>query len=336
MRGRKAPDPRSVKKDHRGEATGPSPGGRRGHNRTGNHRSKWVLRRRLPATLVLVLLVLVVILVGVTVGNGVEGLLGVGAALGAGAVTDRDAQGAERSAAELALRMGSLPSDAVRVHVPVLMYHYVDQTPPPAGPYADDLTVRTGDFEAELDYLVENGYQTVSLAEVYLAMAGSVDLPKKPVVLTFDDGGLDNYQVAFPILKEHGLTGTFFVITGRVGKEGQMDWTQLREMAAQGMSVQSHTASHPDLRGVTATRLEAELAGSRDSLAQAVGEPGYVVCYPSGAYDQRVMDAAKAAGYVMAVATGNGKDLDPRSIFEIKRRRVQAFLPLTSFASLVR
>ncbi len=55
-----------------------------------------------------------------------------------------------------------------------------------------------------------------------------------------------------------------------------------------------------------------------------------------GAYDERVIEAAKAAGYVMAVATGNGKDLDPRAVFKIKRHRVQAFLPLASFASLVR
>ena len=126
----------------------------------------------------------------------------------------------ERSAAELALQAGPLPADAITVHVPILMYHYVDETPPPAGPYADALTVRTGDFEAEMQYLVDNAYHTVSLADVYLAMAGREELPSKPVVLTFDDGGLDNYQVAFPLLKQNGLTATFFVITGTCGQGG--------------------------------------------------------------------------------------------------------------------
>ena len=74
-----------------------------------------------------------------------------------------------------------LPADAVRVHAPVLMYHYVDTTPPPAGPYADGLTVRTPDFEAELRYLADNGYTTVGFRDVYLAMAGEEQLPKKAV-----------------------------------------------------------------------------------------------------------------------------------------------------------
>lgn len=227
-----------------------------------------------------------------------------------------------------------LPADAVKVHVPILMYHYVDDRPPPAGPYADGLTVRTKDFRAEMRYLVESGHHTVSLADVYLAMAGQKELPAKPVVLTFDDGGLDNHQVAFPILKRYGLTATFFVITGRVGREGQMSWGQLREMAAQGMSIQSHTVSHPDLRGVSASRLKAELADSRQAIAEATGEPSYVLCYPSGAYDTRVIDATRAAGYVMAVTTDKGREGDPTAVYEMKRRRIQALVPLATFAKL--
>jgi peptidoglycan/xylan/chitin deacetylase (PgdA/CDA1 family) len=241
-----------------------------------------------------------------------------------------------RSISEDDLLAGPLPADAIEVHVPIMMYHYVDDTPPPAGPYADGLTVRTKDFRAEMEYLVENDYHTVSLADVYLAMAGEKQLPEKPVALTFDDGGIDNYKVAFPLLKEYGLTGTFFVITGSVGKEGQMSWEQLREMAAQGMSIQSHTVSHPDLRGVSASRLKSELVDSRKAIADAIGEPSYVLSYPSGAYDGKVIEATRAAGYVMAVATDKGREGDPAAVYEMKRRRVQAFLPLTTFAKLVR
>jgi peptidoglycan/xylan/chitin deacetylase (PgdA/CDA1 family) len=239
------------------------------------------------------------------------------------------------STAELAALSSALPGDAVAVDVPVLMYHYVDDEPPPAGPYADGLTVRTRDFIEEMDYLVEHGYHTVTLAETYLALAGLRQLPENPVALTFDDGGLDNYEVAYPILKDRGMTATFFVITKTVGREGQMDWDQLREMAAGGMSIQSHSVSHPGLTGVSDTRLRSELVDSRAAIAEAVGEAGYVLCYPSGEYDERVIAAAKAAGYVMAVATDEGGELSPDTVFEITRSRVQAFLPLSSFASLV-
>jgi peptidoglycan/xylan/chitin deacetylase (PgdA/CDA1 family) len=229
-----------------------------------------------------------------------------------------------------------LPADAVKVHAPILMYHYVDDTPPPAGPYADGLTVRTNDFRAEMQYLVDNGYHTVTFADVYRAMAGLEDLPAKSVVLTFDDGGLDNYEVAFSILQAHGLTGTFFVITGSVGKKGQMTWDQLREMAARGMSVQSHSVSHPDLREVTASKLKSELADSSQAIADEIGESSYVFCYPSGAYNQTVIEAVRAAGYLMAVATDKGSEGDPSAVYEMKRHRVMAFLPLATFAKLVR
>lgn len=156
------------------------------------------------------------------------------------------------------------------------------------------------------------------------------------MVLTFDDGGLDNYTVAFPVLEQHGLTATFFVITGKVGKEGQMDWQQLREMAARGMSIQSHSVSHPDLRSVSAGRLKSELVDSRAAIDEAIGLPSYVLCYPSGAYNNAVIQAARAAGYVMAVTTDHGKEGDPAAVFELHRRRVQAFLPLASFPVLLR
>jgi peptidoglycan/xylan/chitin deacetylase (PgdA/CDA1 family) len=251
------------------------------------------------------------------------------------AFRDTAAESSFYSDAERAALANPLPADARSVHVPVLMYHYVDDQPPPAGPYADGLTVRTPDFIKELDYLSANGYHPVTLAEIYLAMAGIRQLPEKPVALTFDDGGLDNHEVAFPLLEQHGFVATFFVISGRVGKDGQMGWDQLKEMAKAGMSVQSHSVSHPDLTGLSDARLRAELVDSRAAISEAVDEPGYALCYPSGAYNQRVIQATRQAGYVMAVATDEGVPVTPHATFEITRLRVQPFLPLTSFAKLV-
>ena len=240
------------------------------------------------------------------------------------------------SSAQLAALAKTLPVGAAAVHVPVLMYHYVDAEPPPAGPYADGLTVRTPDFEKEMDYLVQHGYHTVTLAEAYLAMAGVRKLPAKAVALTFDDGGLDNYTVAFPILKQRGLTATFFVITKTVGSKGQMGWDQLGEMAQAGMSIQSHTYSHPGLTGVSDARLRSELGDSRTTIEQELKQPVYVVAYPAGDYDTRVIKAAKAAGYVMGAATDHGQLLGPKSVFTFTRIRIQPFLSLTSFGKCVK
>lgn len=236
---------------------------------------------------------------------------------------------------ELAVLFAPLPANAKALSVPVLMYHYVDETPPPAGPYADSLTVRTPDFVRQLEYLHANGFSTVSLADLYLAVAGVKTLPSKALVLTFDDGGLDNYEVAFSLLKRYGFTATFFVITSRVGKEGQMTWEQLREMVQAGMAVQSHTVSHPDLTKVSPSKLARELADSRAVIEQEVGAPVYALAYPAGAYNSQVIQAAKEAGYSLAVSTDKGGKPAPQTIFEIKRARIQAGLSLSTFAHLV-
>ncbi len=221
--------------------------------------------------------------------------------------------------------------------VPVLMYHYVGDVPPPSGPFASNLTVRTGDFEDQMRYLADNRYQTVGLGDLYLAKLGLKSLPPRSVILTFDDGGLDNYQVAFPILVKNGLRATFFVITDKVGAAGQMDWDDLRVMADQGMSIESHTVSHPlDLRTLDDDGLARELGDSKAAIAEKLGLTPESLSYPSGKYDQRVIAAAKAAGYLTAVGTNSGSDVGADANFEIRRIRVLAFESTEDFSSSLR
>jgi peptidoglycan/xylan/chitin deacetylase (PgdA/CDA1 family) len=291
---------------------------------------------RVPALGILLFVLVIVLAVVLAFGyspaepSGLSGKTGVGAGVSLGVADSAYSQ------AELEALASPLPASSKRVRVPVLMYHYVDAEPPPAGKYADGLTVRTPDFIKEMDYLVANGYHTVTLADVYLAMAGLQQLPDKAVALTFDDGGLDNYTVAFRVLVERGLTGTFFVISKTVGVQGQMDWDQLREMAQAGMSIQSHSYSHPGLTGVSDDRLRSELVDSRASIADELGQPVYALCYPAGDYDDRVIEATKAAGYVMATATDKGMLLSPDAPFAIKRVRIQPFLSMDAFAKYVK
>lgn len=230
----------------------------------------------------------------------------------------------------------TLPATAVSVRVPILMYHYVDDEPPPMGPYADSLTVRTPEFRKQLDYLAAQGYRTLTLGDVYRAMAEGAPLQGKAIVITFDDGGLDNYTHAFPLLKEKGFVGTFFVITEEIGRPGYMTWDMVREMAAAGMSIQSHTAFHSDLRGTTEAKLKAELLGSRNTIEEEVGVAPYALCYPAGAYDERVMAAVRDAGYLMAVTTKPGKDLAPNRLMELPRIRISPGMGEAGFAEAVK
>jgi peptidoglycan/xylan/chitin deacetylase (PgdA/CDA1 family) len=228
--------------------------------------------------------------------------------------------------------LGSIPAGAPDVIVSILMYHYVDASPPAVGPYADGLTVRTADFEAEMAILESGGYHTVSFDQVWQAMAGRTPLPSKPVLLTFDDGGRDNYTVAFPILKRHGLVATFFVITNAVGTNPQsMTWAQLREMKAAGMTIGSHTKRHPDLRTISPDRLWDELAGSRAVIEAELGAAPDVLSYPSGRFTAKIAKLASTAGYRMAVTTRWGRTVRAAGMLEMPRMRVLAHLSVAAF-----
>lgn len=228
-----------------------------------------------------------------------------------------------------------LPASAKAVDVPILMYHYVDSTPPPTGPYSAGLTVNTARFEAEMNYLADDGYHAVTLEQIYAAMAGEARLPAKPVAITFDDGGLDDYTVAFPILRAHHLVATFFVITGFVGKTVCVSWPDVKVMHASGMEIESHTVRHDDLTTLPQSRLAAELSDSRNALIRELNEDPIALAYPSGAFNQSVEVAARKAGYLLAVTTKPGRVLSPTAPYDWPRLRVASGLSLAGFERLV-
>jgi peptidoglycan/xylan/chitin deacetylase (PgdA/CDA1 family) len=211
------------------------------------------------------------------------------------------------------------------------VYHYVDTAAVP-GSAGDVLTVRTKAFEQQMDFLADRGYHTVTMEQLYAAMAGEAPLPPNPVALTFDDGGLDNYTVAYPILRSHGLVATFFVMTAFVGDPGTMTWSQLLEMRAAGMGIESHTARHADLTVLSAEALREELGQSREAIQGATGYTPVALSYPFGRYDQRVIDAARAAGYSMAVTTHQSVKLRPAEIYSLPRIHVKGMESLKGFA----
>ena len=204
-------------------------------------------------------------------------------------------------------RPSSLPPNPRTLQVPILMYHYVDAKPPVPGPWGRQLTVPTAKFRAEMDYLATHGYHSVTLGQIYTSLAGRKALPLKPVALTFDDGGLDDYTEAFPILRSHHFVATFFVVTGFVGTPGHMTWAELKQMSMWGMAIESHTVHHQDLIFASNAQLKAELVQSRAAIRAQLGLDAQFIAYPDGGCDQRVMAATQAAGYLAAVADKPGQ-----------------------------
>lgn len=205
------------------------------------------------------------------------------------------------------------------------MYHYVSTPPDGADAIRRDLSVAPARFEAHLAYLRDEGYTSISLHDLALALQIGYPLPTKSIVLTFDDGYLDNYTNAFPLLQKHGFQGTFFLVTGFIdeGHPAYVTWDQVTEMHQAGMEMQAHGYTHPDLRDRTVDYLVWQVLGAKQAIEARTHEPVRFFCYPSGRYDELVIKVLHSAHYWGAVTLTSGIEQRSDSMFELRRIRVR-------------
>lgn len=221
--------------------------------------------------------------------------------------------------------------------VPILMYHYVSAPPADADVYRIDLSVTPEMFQQQMAYLAERGYTAIDLHDLTQAIVGYAELPEKPVVLTFDDGYLDNYEVAFPILQAFGHRGTFFIITEFIdqGREGYMTWPMIEEVARAGHRVESHSRNHPDLAGKPHDALVWQVLGAQETLAAHTGSRPRYFCYPGGTYDEATIQMLRDLDYWGAVTTASGTWHGFNDRYEWTRVRVRNDTTMDEFAKLL-
>ena len=194
---------------------------------------------------------------------------------------------------------------------PILEYHMVTDTPSiDAGRY----NVPPSDFNAQLDYLQQSGYNTITMQEFTLARQGKISLPDNPIILTFDDGYSDNYRYMMPILRAHKMKAVIYVIANELGKSGYLTIDQLREMQGRGIEIGSHTANHRPLVGLSRKELLHEIGDSKIFLEWSGINEASSLSYPNGLYNEEIMNILKENNYKSAV-TGdaglNNFDTDP-------------------------
>jgi peptidoglycan/xylan/chitin deacetylase (PgdA/CDA1 family) len=189
------------------------------------------------------------------------------------------------------------------VHVPVLTYHRVVSLPA-VGQL--DLIVDPANFAAELAALHRDGYHTITQAQLFDALYKGASLPPKPVLISVDDGYVDDVRTILPDLERLHMVATFFVITGRMTEPGFLTADQIRELDRAGMDIGDHTAHHVDLRLLNSSELRTETADSRQVLEHVLGHPVYFFAYPFGAYNDTVVRAVQSAGFTLAYTTAGG------------------------------
>lgn len=205
-------------------------------------------------------------------------------------------------------------------YVPILMYHYVRSVDEASDPLGYRLSVTPERFGEQLAYLHEQGYTSVTMAELAGCLRGETRCPAKIVALTFDDGYEDSYRAALPLLQQYGLRATFYIVPNFVGSPGYMSWEQVRAMHAAGMEIGSHTMNHADLTGLSLEEARVEIGESKRVLEEQLGAPVVSFSYPAGSNTPELAIAVRDAGYSNAVTTA--QDIGFAEMFRLARRRV--------------
>jgi peptidoglycan/xylan/chitin deacetylase (PgdA/CDA1 family) len=177
----------------------------------------------------------------------------------------------------------------------------------------------------------------VDLYDLSLAITGKRDLPEKPVIITMDDGYRDNFENAFPILQEFGLSATFFIVTQPIddGNEIYMTWEMVEEMANAGMRIEPHSKTHADLSSREKEYIIYEILGSQESIAAHTGQTPRFFCYPGGRYDETTIEVVSDLDFWGAVTTEGGEWHGYDDRYEWSRIRMRNTTTLAEFTNLV-
>lgn len=197
--------------------------------------------------------------------------------------------------------------------VMVLNYHRI-------GHEFHSLSVSPEDFEAQLKFLKENNYHSITPDELYAAIADGAALPDNPVLITFDDGYEDNFTNAYPLLEKYDFKATIFVVTSFVGKKKPyLTWEQVKKLDAAGYSIESHTATHRAMTDLSDDELRAELTESKKTLEEELGHEVPYMAYPTGTYNLHIAQLVKEAGYKAAFTIKYGNADTASNVYAIER-----------------
>jgi peptidoglycan/xylan/chitin deacetylase (PgdA/CDA1 family) len=212
--------------------------------------------------------------------------------------------------------------------VPILVYHHVQATE--AGYYL--MYTGTAQFAGQLWYLHHNGYHPVTLHQVWDAWTGRSKLPRRPVVLSFDDGYVDQYSNAARLLHHYHYPAVLNLV---VHNGTALSRGMVRRMIAWGWEIDSHTLTHALLTHLSSSQLRYQLVESKRIIKHRYHTPVDFLCYPGGIYDGRVIRAVRAAGYLGATSIHYGRAV-PSGRFAMPRIAVYWGESLDTFGNRMR
>ncbi len=220
--------------------------------------------------------------------------------------------------------------------IPILMYHEissVSERQKQVRTTNPSYSLLVEQFVQQMDYLEKNDFQTLTLDEISSRPANN---NHKSVVITFDDGWANNYTHAFPILQKRQLTATIFIVTSFVGQQSYLDWPQIKEMHAAGISIQSHTASHRPLTLLDEPEIMTELESSKKTIEDHLGAAVDFLSVPQGMVSELVIAVARKIGYQAVCTSEPGFSHKPGNPSVLKRINIEDRYTISMFGKIVR
>lgn len=194
------------------------------------------------------------------------------------------------------------------VKVPILIYHQIRDYRSTDPEIDKTFIVPPENFKEQMEYLSENNYQTILFSDLKEIFDCKKSLPEKPIIITFDDGVLNQFTNALPILLENNYKAIFYIFINPIGKsKNYMSYDNLRELLHYGMEVGVHSYTHPNLTKISSSSLEKEIKTSKEILEKELGAEVVSFAYPFGAFNQTIIKIIKNSGYNFARGIAHGK-----------------------------
>lgn len=207
--------------------------------------------------------------------------------------------------------------------VPVLFYHHVQPQAQAMQKKQTSVSVDSGIFDQQMQYLATHGYITISVKQLIDALISHSSLPAKSIAVTLDDGYEDAYDNAYPVFQKYHIIGNLMIATGLIGNGDYLSWDHVKEMVHSGsVYLTDHTWSHANVGGSNSDKIKYEIETCRQQLEQQTGQTADIFTYPYGTFGATAIAILRQDGFKAAFTTNPGFYQCDSFLFTLHRTRI--------------
>ncbi|MBI2033036.1 MAG: polysaccharide deacetylase family protein [Candidatus Levybacteria bacterium] len=236
----------------------------------------------------------------------------------------------EHNRKELQLEMKKIPKDikkkltktksSIKRRIPILIYHYVEIVTDKNDTIRQSMNIQPAILEKQITTLQDAGYTFITPSNIGKMLNGKKEIPKKAVILSFDDGYRDFYTDVLPILKRKQAKAIAYIVPGKLNQINYLFSWQLHEIYGSGLvEIGAHTVHHMNLKGISYMTAKYEIEESKTMLENMLYIPILSFAYPYGAFDSQAILLVKEAGFTTAVSSISGNDVSESNRYLLYR-----------------